>query len=175
MKKALLLSILAASTMYAGNLAVSHGTVKAHTEALTDGQINPATSGLTSHLTMNGDPTTIKGSIDVSIKSLKSDNDGRDEHMHEAINSSGFPVATYTVSSVAKAGNGYKMNGTLKFHGVSKPLAINADIKQSGKKVSIKGNASFKMSSYGVTPPKLLLITVRDQVDLSINVDFTDK
>jgi len=175
MKKALLLSLLVSSYLIAGNLVVTHGTVKAHTEVFGDSQINPTTTKLTSHLSMSGDPTTLTGSIDVSMKGLKSDNEDRDEHMSEAINSGQFPNATYTISSVTKSGGGYKLDGKLSFHGTTKPLTLHADISKSGDKVSFKGNGTFAMSSFGVTPPKLLLLTVRDRIDLTIDVNFNNQ
>jgi len=175
MKTSLLLSLFAASALMGGNLVVTKGSVKAHTEVLVDSHIDPVTSTLVSHLTMPKGIESIRGSVEVSLKDLKSDKADRDEHMEEAIESAKFPMATYTFRSVTKQGNGYTIDGVLKFHNVSKPLKIKASISEKDGKVHLNGNASFKMSSYGVQPPKLLLMTVRDRVDLAIDVNFNER
>jgi len=175
MKKTLLLSLFAASSLMASSLIVTTGSVKAHTEVFGDSTIDPVTKSITSHLTMPKDIESISGSVDISVKKLKSDNETRDEHMVEAIASDKYPLAKYTFKSVTKTGNKYKIDGILNFHGVQKPLSINADITERSGTVALKGKASFKMSNYGVKPPKLLLLTVRDRIDLHINVTFKEK
>ncbi|BAF72027.1 YceI family protein [Sulfurovum sp. NBC37-1] len=175
MKKTLLLSLLAASSLMASSLIVTNGSVKAHTEVFGDSTIDPVTKSITSHLSMGNSVESIKGSVDVSVRKLKSDNETRDEHMVEAIASDKYPLATYTFKSVTKTGNQYKIDGILNFHGVQKPLSIKADIAEKPGSVALKGKASFKMSDYGVKPPKLLLLTVRDRIDLSVNVTFKKK
>jgi len=175
LKNTLLLSVFAASSLMASSLIVTTGSVKAHTEVFGDSTIDPVTRRITSHLTMPNGIESIKGSIDVSVKKLKSDNETRDEHMVEAIASNTYPLAKYTFKSVTKTGNRYKIDGILNFHGVQKPLSINADIREKSGTVALKGKASFKMSNYGVKPPKLLLLTVRDRIDLSVDVTFRKK
>lgn len=115
---------------------------------------------------------SIKGTIDISMTNLKSDNADRDEHMSESIESSKYSLATYTFKEVKKSDSGYTVNGILNFHGVKKPLTINAKIDKTKNGLSFKGVSSFLMSSYGVTPPKMFFLTVRDQIDLNINVMF---
>lgn len=173
MKKAFLLVIIATTTyLTAGNLVVTNGQVKAHTEVFGDSSINPSTTGLNSHLTMGKNIESIRGSIDISMSILKSDNKDRDEHMLEAIEDVKYPVAKYTFKDVVKSDNGYIVNGILDFHGVKKPLVIQAQIMKSNKKVNFKGTSSFLMSSYDVKPPKMLFLTVRDEIDLDIDVKF---
>ena len=132
MKKVILYSVLTlSSTLMAQNLVVEKGIVKAHTEVFGDSSINPATKGITSHLKMGKEISSLHGSVDISIAKLKSDNSKRDEHMVEAIESKDFPRATYTFKNVKKAANGYLVDGILNFHGVKKPLQIKAKITQS--------------------------------------------
>ena len=175
MKKSLLRLSLVTVWLSAGNLSVTQGSVKAHTEVFGDSAIEPSTSGLNSHLKIANDPLSLNGSIDISMKGLKSDNTDRDEHMYEAINSMKFPQATYTITKVAQGAKSYKIDGILNFHGMKKPLSIDANIMQKGDNVHFSGKSSFLMSNYGVKPPKLLFLTVRDQVDLTIDVDFKNK
>ncbi len=172
MKKSLLFSLLAASSLMASSLVITNASVKAHTEVFGDSTIDPVTTSLTSRLSMKKGIESIKGTVDVSIRLLKSDNADRDENMIEAIESNKYPLATYTFKEVKKGSNGYNISGILDFHGVKKPLSITADIVDKGGKVSFKGKGSFNMSSFAVKPPTLLMLTVRDRVDLTITAEF---
>ncbi|WP_353662259.1 YceI family protein [Hydrogenimonas sp. SS33] len=173
MKRMIFTILLAASGLFAANLSVEKGVVKAHTEVFGDSTIDPETRGLTSRLTMAGMPETIQGSVDISMTVLKSDNAKRDEHMMEAIEADRFPRATYTFEKVTKKrGDGYVVEGVLTFHGVKRPLKIDARIFNGARTLSFAGHSSFNMSDYGVQPPKLLFLTVRDRIDLAIDVTF---
>ena len=157
----------------AGNLVVTKGEVKAHTEVFGDSSIDPLTTRLYSHLTIKNNIESIRGSIDISMRTLKSDNKDRDEHMIGAIEVDKFPLAKYTFKDVQKSENGYIIKGMLNFHGIQKPLSIQAHISKKNNELNIKGTSSFLMSDYHVKPPKMLFLTVRDQVDLVIDVKFT--
>ncbi len=172
MKTSLLLSLLATSWLMGGNLVITQAKVQAHTEVFGDSTINPLTTDLTSHLNMGKNIESMKGTIDISMKKLKSDSADRDEHMVEAIESKRYPLAKYTITEVKKRQKGYSVDGILNFHGVEKPLNIKANITNTSGKVVFKGTSSFLMSSYDVAPPKMFFLTVRDQVDLIIDVTF---
>jgi polyisoprenoid-binding protein YceI len=172
MKTALLFLILASSSIMAGSLVITQAEVQAHTEVFGDSTINPKTRNLTSHLTMGKNIESIKGTIDISMLNLKSDNADRDEHMAESIESAKYTLATYTFKEVKKSAEGYIVNGILNFHGVKKPLSIQAEIDKVKGGIIFKGTSSFLMSNYNVTPPNMLFLTVRDQIDLTIDVTF---
>ena len=172
MKKILCLSLLTASALCANTLVVSKGIVNAHTEVFGDSSINPSTKSITSHLKMDKTIESLNGSVDVSITKLKSDNSSRDEHMDEALESKKYPVAHYRFKKVSKTASGYKIDGVLSFHGVQRPLQIDAHITDRGQSIEIKGKGHFLLSSYHVKPIKLLLLTVRDRIDLQIDVNL---
>jgi polyisoprenoid-binding protein YceI len=172
MKTSLLFLTFASTWLLGANLVITKADVKAHTEVLGDSTINPETTKLTSHLKMGNTIESMGGTIDISMLELKSDNAKRDEHMGEAIESSKYTLATYTFKKVEKSAKGYAVNGILDFHGVKKPLTIQADIQDNKGEITFKGTSSFLMSSYNVTPPKMFFLTVRDQIDLNIDVKF---
>ncbi len=175
MKKFLLLVAMSVSVLMGGNLSVVTGVVKAHTEVFGDSQIDPETSGITSHLSIAEGIESLSGSVDISMKGLRSDEESRDENMMETIESEKFPFATYTLTKVEKVEIGYLIHGVLDFHGVKNPLTMVVDIEQEGKTVMIKGKSSFKMSSFGVEPPVLLFLTVRDKVDIIVDATFKEE
>lgn len=164
-------AVLLAASVYGGNLSFESGTLKAHTEVFGDSTIDPMAKKATSHLSMDGSPSTLKGSIEVSMSDLFSDNKKRDEHMQEALESASFPKAVFDIKEViSKGGDTYILKGMMSLHGVSKPISFEGTISEEGNKVRIKAASGLKMTDYGIKPIKMMFLTVRDYVDLSVDV-----
>ncbi len=171
MKKVSLAVLALVASMYAGNLSFESGVIRAHTEMVADSTIDPFTKKATSHLAMDANPSTLKGSIEISMSDLYSDNKKRDEHMHETVESSLFPKAVFEVKDVvAKSGDNYTLKGTMSLHGVSKPMSFDGSIVEEGNKVRIKATGGMKMSDFGIIPPSMMFMKVRDQIDLNVDV-----
>ena len=173
----LFLALLATSTLFSANLTFSSGYVQALTSILGDKNINPKSSNITSHLTMDkGDVTTLKGSVDVSLVKFKSDNEDRDEHMYKVIDVKKYTQTTYTIKSVTKNTVGsYNIEGTLNLHGVKKPITLLGEVSENGDKVTIKAKTSFNMSDFGIEPPSMFFLTVRDLLEMTIDTTYTLK
>ena len=171
MKKSAVAAFLLAVSVWGGSLGFESGTIKAHTEVFGDSSIDPMFKKARSMLVMGDDPSSLRGSIEVGISDFVSDNKKRDEHMYEAMESEKFPKALFEVKEVTVKGeNGYILKGMMTLHGVSKPMNFEGSIAEEGEKVRIKAKSMMKMSDYGIQPPKMLFLTVRDQVDLSVDV-----
>ncbi len=171
MKKVSLIAMLACGILYAGPLSFESGSIKAHTEVFGDSSIDPMAKRAFSRLSMDENPESLKGVIEVSMTDLISDNKKRDSNMQETLESATFPKAAFEIKDVvAKGGNSYVLKGTMSLHGVTKPMNFESMITQEGTKVRIKGSSMMKMSDFGVKPPKMVFLTVRDQVDLSVDV-----
>ena len=168
-------TLFTTATLFSANLTFSSGSVGAQTSILGDSNINPSSSKIVSHLTMDkGDVTTLKGSVDVSLVDLKSDNEDRDEHMHETINVEKYTKTTFTIDSVAKNTEGsYNINGKLNLHGVTKEVNLLGEVSESDDKVSIKAKTTFNMSDFGIEPPTLLFLTVKDQLNMTVDTTYT--
>lgn len=173
MKKISLLVLVLVTSLFAGNLSFESGSVKAHTEVFGDTTIDPVAKNATSHLIMESTPSTLKGNIEVSMIDLVSDNKKRDVHMQEALESANFPKALFEVKEVvSKGGNNYTIKGTMTLHGVSKPMSFDGTVIEEGGKVHIKAASSLKMTDFGIKPIKMMFLTVRDQVDLSVDISL---
>lgn len=175
MKKLLIIITLFASSVFASPLVFTQGVVKAHTEVFGDSTIDPQTSNITSHLSIGEDISSLRGSIDVSLVALKSDNIDRDKHMRKAIEAMKYLKTTYRISNVKKVDDHYEIEGTLDLHGVKKPVKLKGDISLNDGKLKMNLKTSFNMSSFGIEPPKLLFLTVRDKIDMTIDTTFTKK
>lgn len=161
------------ASMYAGSLSFESGTVKAHTEVFGDSTIDPIAKKATSHLSMEANPSTLKGTIEVSMGDLMSDNKKRDVHMHEALESSVFPKAVFDIKeATAKGGDKYTLTGVMTLHGVSKPMSFEATVVEESGKVHIKAASALKMTDFGMKPIKMMFLTVRDQVDLAVDISL---
>jgi len=166
-----LAAVLLAVSAFAGNLVFESGSIKAHTEVFGDSSIDPTAKKAVSHLSMDAAPATLKGTIEISMSDLISDNKKRDTNMQETLESSTFPKAVFEVKEVvAKGGDNVILKGVMNLHGVTKPMSFEGTVSEEASKVRIKVKSSMKMSDFGITPPKMVFLVVRDQVDLSVDV-----
>jgi len=171
MKKVSLAVLALVASMYAGNLSFESGVIKAHTEMVADSTIDPMTKKINSHLSMESDPKTLRGSIDASMLDLISDNKKRDEHMLETLNCDKFHQSTFEIKEImAKGGDNYTLKGTMNLHGVTKPMSFDGTVSEESGKVHIKATGSMKMSDFGIIPPSMMFMKVRDQIDLNVDI-----
>jgi len=172
----LFLALSASGILFASNLTFVKGSVLAHTSVFGDSSINPASSHIISHLKINKDVSSLHGSVDVSLMDLKSDNTKRDEHMHKVIDTEKYTKTTYSIKKVIKDSSGrYNIEGILSLHGVKKPVTLHGIVSKQGKTLHIKAKTSFKMSSFGIKPPKMFFLTVRDRLDMKIDTTYKIK
>lgn len=170
-KRLLVSAIVLAGSVYAGNLSFESGMIKAHTEVFGDSSIDPVFKKAHSRLNMEDSPSSLRGTIEVSIADFISDNKKRDAAMYETMESDTFPKASFDVKEVvSKGGESYTLKGTMNLHGVSKPMSFEGSVTEEGGKVRIKAKSMMKMSDFGIKPPKMVFLTVRDQVDLNVDV-----
>ncbi len=173
MKKILLSALFFALAASSAELRFVSGFVGAHTSVFGDHTIDPKSEKLQSSLTMDGDIESIKGSVAIDALSLVSDDAKRDEHMYGTLDAEKFPKINYTIQAVKKEGAGYDILGTLDLHGVQKEVHFKSSIEESSGKVKMRGESAIKMSDFSITPPTLLFLTVRDDVNLTFDAEFS--
>lgn len=80
----------------------------------------------------------------------------------------------FTLKSATKSGNTWTLNGTFNIAGVSKSVSLKAQESSSGGVHTLKGDYSFKLSDYKITPPVALMGTVKtgDAVKMTFEVKF---
>lgn len=171
--RSLVLALLLAFPLLAGNLELKNGSVMAHTEMSMDKTIDPSSSSLHGEVNMDGeDITSLKGKFWVDLTLFKSDNSKRDANMYKDMATDKFKVASFTISSVVKKGDGYAINGTMNFHGVEKPMSADAKISAKDGGLTIEAKSKMLFSDYGMKMPCMVFMCVRDQVDLTIKANF---
>jgi len=119
--------------------------------------------------------------LTADVASVNTDNDQRDAHLKGAdfFDAAKYPTLTFKSTSVKKAsGNKYKVAGNLSFHGVTKPVTLDATLRGvTVNPMSKKSVAGFKVSgtikrsdfNFGSKYPNAML---SDEVTLNANTEF---
>lgn len=129
----------------------------------------------------NGEITGITAlTFTVNAETLKSSKSGLDKNAYKALNTGKHKNIIYKMTSgtVAKSGSSYtiRTNGTLTIAGTSKALNLTTTATlNSDQSISVKGATKFEMSNYGVTPPTVMMGTIKtgDAITIDYNAKLT--
>jgi len=118
-----------------------------------------------------------------SMRSIKENGSyyesGMDKNMYKALNADKYPKITFVLTEISnlKTSTGKAdllAKGNLTIAGSQKPISfpVTATLTTSG--ITFKGSTTFKMTTFGVTPPKALLGTIKtgDEVTIVFNASF---
>jgi polyisoprenoid-binding protein YceI len=143
------------------------------------------TTAFTGQLVLLADGTFGTGSvIAADLDALKSDNDLRDEWIKfNTLNTRIYPKAEFRPAKVtglplplAATGTwSATIEGTMKIHGVEKPLSWPVTVTRASGEVRTQGKTVFKFGDYGMdVPANRLILSVVDEVRLEIDVVARD-
>jgi polyisoprenoid-binding protein YceI len=151
--------------------------------------INGLGNGVTGSVSFNvNDLTTLKGKVSVSVASIKTGIDLRDEHMRSAgwLNAESFPEISFDIKkvsdikSVADNKLTAKVNGNFTLHGVTKEVTANATLtfldesemtksRAPGDLLGVQAKFNVKLSDFGVSN-KIIGQKVSENIEVSVNV-----
>lgn len=116
-------------------------------------------------------PETV--AISVKVATFDSDNNNRDSHAMEVLEGLKYPNVTFVSSDVKVGENGTLVaKGTLTFHGVAKPVTLQATRKDTGGKMTLIGEFPVNMSDHTIERPSLMGMKTEDGMVLKFNVVF---
>ena len=154
----------------ANSLTVQNGEIKAHTEVFGDSEINPTTKNVKADLTIENSIESIKGKIYFETLTLISDKKSRDEHMYELLQVEKFKTISFDIRSITKNETDYEIKGALTLNGVTKNIKAKIIINQQNNQISLNGGFSFNLTDFNLEPPKMMFLTVRNQIDITYNI-----
>lgn len=140
--------------------------------------------------TANASVTTNAEGVPVDLKNiqfslvaetLKSGKSQMDKNTYKALNTKDHPNITFSGATTTVQSNGNKKfivrsKGKLTISGVSKDveLVANGEVN-ADKSLTLTGSYSFKMTEYKVTPPTIMLGTIKVYDPLTIKYNLTMK
>lgn len=121
---------------------------------------------------MVADGTTIRDfTIAVDMTTIESDEGRRDSRMRtDGLETDEFPTATFTLTEpltlpttpVIGEQVDATINGDLELHGVTNPVTIAVQARWNGDTVDVTGEIPIVLGDYGIEPPQLSFVSVRD-------------
>jgi polyisoprenoid-binding protein YceI len=108
----------------------------------------------------------------VPVKSFDSKNSNRDSHMLEVTDALTHPNVSFFSTSVSKTVDGYDVKGMLNFHGVEKPVNIQAkEVRQGGHR-TITGSFIFLLEDHKVERPTLMMVKTDNEVRIAFSFSY---
>ncbi len=133
------------------------------------------------HLTASGLDSAKPTTFTVNVATLKSDESMRDRRMHEALESSKFPTATFVATALAGAPEKFtatdttmQLTGMFEVHGVKKEVTWELKVKEVDGILSGLATVKFKYSDFGIKKPEVAgFVTVEDEVTIQVQLFAT--
>lgn len=171
MSKILIILCLSLAAI-ASSLNIKKGEIIAHTEVFGDSQINPSTKEINTFLTIQKEVESIRGKIYFDTITLISQKRDRDSNMYELLNFQKYKNISFDISNIVKNENGYYINGDLTLNGITKNITTNGEIINNKDAILLKGGFSFNLTDFNLEPPTMFFLTVRNQIDISYNIQL---
>lgn len=160
------IALTAGAQDYKSNQAESSMKVTG-TSTLHDWEIN--VESFTAQATLKGEALE-NARFTAQVKSMKSGTSAMDDNTYKALKNDKHPQITFQSTSVTGTGGKLVIKGNLTIAGSTKPITMNATLdKANEKSMTVKGKYTFKMSQFGIDPPKAMLGTIRTGDEVTID------
>jgi len=135
----------------------------------------------TFHLSAEGwelDPSRTS-TFTVDVTKLTSDEDRRDSRVQDALQTSAYPRATFTVTSISGVDTSqppseehtFSMTGVLELRGVKKDVTWEVKARREQNVMTALATTTFLFADFGIPPPNIAgFVTVGDDVTLQVTV-----
>ncbi len=122
----------------------------------------------------------VKGWVAVAVKTLKTSDQARDRDLWKAFEEERFPDIRFEIERVETSFPTVSdqtdvlltIHGRLTIHGVTRPITFPGRIRLREGKLWVRGENRIKMSDFGITPPRRLMLKVKDSVLASFNLNL---
>ncbi|MDE3743907.1 YceI family protein [Maribacter polysaccharolyticus] len=174
----LLFSLLLTQTIFSQEFKLSKtgsSMTVLGTSSIHDWEIVAEEQSGTIQLGNDGDNITIKAlKLTIPAESLKSGKGMMDNNTYKALKTDKYKNIVFEMTKVKEivpnGNNTYKVacSGDLTLCGVTKNLSENFLMTVTNDKVTLTGENSFKMTEFGITPPKALMGTIKTGDEVTI-------
>ena len=126
-----------------------------------------------------GEKAVTTVALQIPAAQLDCRNGQMNEHMLKALKAGANPMIAFELGSYELVTDGKvhaKLAGTLRLGGVTKPIALDADLIQEAEGgVRVKGSYDLRMTDYGLKPPSLMMGTMKVHEMVKVNFDLVLK
>ena len=166
-----------------GDWVVQSGDVRITCPLTVGGTFEAKTAGLTGAFTPGGSPAeTGKGRFVVDLKTLETGITLRDSHLRSTYlevekgeEYSKAVLSDIRITGAEAAGlNGKgKFSGTLRLHGVERPVGGSVEIRRMAQTTRVRASFPVSITQFGIPTPRYLGVGVRDEVTVQVTFDST--
>jgi len=104
------------------------------------------------------------------VKSMKSGTSTMDDNTYKALKEDKYPQISFQSTSISGTEAKLVVKGNLTIAGVTKPISMTTTLeKWAEKSLTVKGKYTFKMSQFGIDPPRAMLGTIRTGDEITID------
>jgi polyisoprenoid-binding protein YceI len=112
------------------------------------------------------------GRIEVPVATLKSGNPLEDAELQRRIDARRYPTIAGEVrgaDAVDDEGR-FRVEGEIIFHGVTQTVTGEIQASVDGKRIVVEGEHIFDVREFGIKPPRILMLRVEPDVQVSIKL-----
>jgi polyisoprenoid-binding protein YceI len=120
----------------------------------------------------------VSGQLTVRVASLSTGVDGRDKEMLKALAVERYPTMAFAIQAVSASFPSISehsdvlltVQGRLTIAGVDRVKRFSGRVRWKDHRLWVRGETRFKMTDFGIKPPKYLLLSVKDEVGVGFDL-----
>ncbi len=106
------------------------------------------------------------------VKSFDSKNSNRDAHMLEVTDALTHPNISFYSKAVEFRDGVYRISGMLSFHGIERPIEVEAREERVGDRRRFKSSFTFLLEDYKIARPTLFMVKTDNEVKIELDFLF---
>ena len=117
--------------------------------------------------------------VSVPVDGLRSGKAGLDRNMYGALKAAEHPVIRFDLLGLerpvdSKTGEAFqvKARGTLNVAGQSRDVVLEAEAREEGGRLFIKGKEELKMTDFGIKPPRMLMGAIKTKDEVTVHYEI---
>jgi polyisoprenoid-binding protein YceI len=175
----LLVALAGPAAAQAPSWKVAQGDVRVTVPLRPGGGFEAKTAALTGTLTLAApQPIALSGELTVDLATIDTGIDLRNRHLREKyleVAKPGFDKAVLSDIRLSDAnGESFEgksgFTGTLRLHGVSRPLTGTAEIHREGTAVRVVATFAILLTDFGIEPPEYMGVGVGSKLGVRVTV-----